>query len=257
MAEVGFDGFRFDMVKGYGGWMVRAILEQRVRGGTLKPFGVGECWDSDYAVDAWLDETNAFSDNPASAFDFALRYRLRDLCEQYGFDLATLAWGGTLSHDRPFTAVTFVENHDVERGDPIVHAKMLAYAYVLTHEGYPCVFWRDYFEYGLARAGNPDGIQALVEAHERYAGGGTDVLCAEHDIYIMQRRGSGAQPGLVFVLNNRGDWAGRWVCTRWANQSLVPVAYSCADTPYTKRTQDNGWVDLWAPPRGYVVYAVK
>ena len=27
ISEIGFDGFRFDLVKGYGGWMVRAIQE--------------------------------------------------------------------------------------------------------------------------------------------------------------------------------------------------------------------------------------
>jgi len=255
--DIGFDGFRYDMVKGYGGWMVRAIQELRLRGGSFRPFGVGECWDSDYTIDQWLDEANAFSDNPASAFDFPQRYRLRDLCQQYGFDLRALAYGGTLSRDRPFQAVTFVENHDVERDDPIVQNKMLAYAYILTHEGYPCVFWRDYFEYGLARPDQPDGIDALVDAHRHYAGGNTDVLYADHDLYIMQRRGWGGQPGLVFILNNRGDWAGHWVGTCFANQSLVPVAYSCAETPYAKWTQSNGWVDIWAPPRGYVVYAVR
>ena len=29
LEEVGFDGFRYDMVKGYGGWMVRSIQELR------------------------------------------------------------------------------------------------------------------------------------------------------------------------------------------------------------------------------------
>jgi hypothetical protein len=27
LEEIGFDGFRYDMVKGYGGWMVRSIQE--------------------------------------------------------------------------------------------------------------------------------------------------------------------------------------------------------------------------------------
>jgi alpha-amylase len=37
---IGFDGFRFDFVKGYGGWMVRAIQELRGLHGTaaFKPF---------------------------------------------------------------------------------------------------------------------------------------------------------------------------------------------------------------------------
>jgi len=72
LEDVGFDGFRYDMVKGYGGWMVRSIQELRaLRGGTsFKPYAVGECWDSERTIDDWLDEANAWSDNPVGAFDF-------------------------------------------------------------------------------------------------------------------------------------------------------------------------------------------
>jgi alpha-amylase len=89
LEEIGFDGFRYDMVKGYGGWMVRSIQELRaLRGSTsFKPYAVGECWDSERTIDDWLDEANAWSDNPVGAFDFPLRWRLRDLCDSYGFSL--------------------------------------------------------------------------------------------------------------------------------------------------------------------------
>ena len=54
--------------------------------------------------------------------------------------------------DRASAAVTFVENHDVVRDDPIVRDKMLAYAFILTHQGYPCVFghWLDHDSIALA-----------------------------------------------------------------------------------------------------------
>src|SRR5215831_13350305 len=61
-----------------------------------------------------------------SAFDFPLRYRLRDLCQTYGFSLRQLTTSGTVLTDQAALAVTFVENHDVVRGDPIVDDKMLA-----------------------------------------------------------------------------------------------------------------------------------
>ena len=75
--DIGYDGFRFDFVKGYGPWMVKGIAEYRYnRGGNLfRPFDVGECWDSDCVVDEWLTSiNNAFMDNPVSAFDFPLHY---------------------------------------------------------------------------------------------------------------------------------------------------------------------------------------
>ena len=119
ITEIGFDGFRFDFVKGYGAWMIRSIHErQYVRGGRLVfPFGVGESWSSDNEIDAWLDEINRCSDNPISAFDFPLRYRLKDLCDSYGFSLRRLAEGGTVMAERPDRAVTFVDNHDFRGGD--------------------------------------------------------------------------------------------------------------------------------------------
>ena len=31
-----------------------------------------------------------------------------------------------------------------DEGRPVTNDKLLAYSYILTHEGYPCVFWKDY-----------------------------------------------------------------------------------------------------------------
>jgi alpha-amylase len=256
--DIGFDGFRFDFVKGYGPWLVKGIAEYRYRR-SGKPFCVGECWDSDRTVDDWLSSiNNSFMDNPVSAFDFPLHYKLKGLCDQFGFDLSTLP-GGTVVSDYPLQAVTFVDNHDTIR-DPnnaIVNDKLLAYAYILTAEGYPSVFWEDYFNFNLAARGSANGIAALIAAHERYAAGSTTVLYADHDLYIMQRSGYGTQPGLVFVLNNRGDgWNGRSVNTQWKTRRLTPVAWWGKDKsrPSDKWTDMNGTTDFWAAPRGYAVY---
>ncbi len=260
LEEIGFDGFRYDCVKGYGGWLVRAIQELRVirNGQVFKPFGVGECWDSDRTIDDWLDETNAWSDNPAGAFDFPLRYRLKDLCDSYGYSLRNLSSGGTLMKDRPAEAVTFVENHDTVRDNPIVNAKMLAYAFILTHEGYPCVFWQDYFTWKLGQVGAANGIEALVRVHEVHAGGATSVLYCDDNLYIMQRSGFGEPRGIILVMNNRGDvWNGTWVLTQWTGTRFVPAAWygrGDAGVPQEQWTRADGWGEFYAPPRGYAVY---
>jgi alpha-amylase len=261
--DIGFDGFRFDFVKGYGPWMVKAIAEVRYLNKAqqgFKPFCVGECWDSDRTIIDWLTAVNTFMDNPVSAFDFPMRYRLKDLCDTFGFDVSTLAQAGVLAKDDPSNCVTFVDNHDTTQdgSNAVIHDKMLAYAVILTHEGYPSVFWLDYFNYGLARTGTKNGIDALVQVHEQFAGGGTDVLFADHDLYIMQRRGFGQQPGLVFVLNNRGDgWSGTSVQTQWANKQFTPIAWHGYDQsePGSKWTDGSGRSDFWAAPRGFCVYA--
>lgn len=257
--DIGFDGYRFDMVKGYGGWMVRSIMEMWMlrNDAGMKPYGVGECWDSERTINEWLDETNIWSDNPVGAFDFPLRWRLRSLCDDYGYSLRNLAEPGVLLWDRPAQAVTFVENHDVARSSPIVNDKLLAYAFILTHEGYPCVFWQDYFNYDLGQPGKQSGIEALVQAHERYAGGATQVLYVDDTLYLMQRTGTGQLPGLVFVLNNGANWSGVTVKTQWNNTQLKPLAWRGRDDagiPEDKWTDGFGNASLWAPPRGYAVY---
>jgi len=260
LEDIGFDGFRYDCVKGYGGWMVRAIQELRTirNNKPIRPFGVGECWDSDREISNWLDETNAWSDNRVGAFDFPLRYRLKDLCDTYGYSLRGLSAGGTLMKERPLEAVTFVENHDTVRENAIVNDKMLAYAFILTHEGYPCVFWQDYFNWGLGFASEKTGIEALVRVHEGHAAGPTTILHVDDNLYIMQRTGMEGRQGLIFVLNNRGDaWNGARVKTQWNKKRFVPVAWRGRrdfDVPLEQWTREDGDGEFYAPPRGYVVY---
>jgi alpha-amylase len=266
--EIGFDGFRYDLVKGYGAWLITAVQEYRYsRGDTpysFRVYGVGEFWDGNQQIRHWLNAANHMSDNPVKAFDFALRYRLADLCDSYGYSLRTLMSGDTLLADAPELAVTFVENHDVHRPEepgchrPIINDKMLAYAFILTHPADACVFWLDYYSYGLGLPGEPSGIAALVRANHDFAGGPATTLHLDDDLYIMQREGTASQPGLVFVLNNRGDgWNGTTVTTRWPQKTFRPVAWrgrNDTGRPENKTTDTDGKAEFWAPPRGYVVY---
>ena len=262
--EVGFDGFRYDFVKGYGANTITAIQEYRyMRGGKpLQPYGVAEFWDNARAIESWVDIANFSNSNPVDAFDFPLREMLKALCDQYGFSLRGLATWETVLQKQPQSVVTFVENHDLrDPGRPIVNDKLMAYSYILTHEGYPCVFWQDYFTYNLALTGSPNGIDALVQAHEKYAGGAAQTLYLDDDLYIMQRPGYDGKPGLIYVLNNRGDnWNGAWVNTRWLNTSFSPVAWwghSDQSRPDDQSTAADGRGQFFAPARGFAVYAPR
>jgi alpha-amylase len=268
--EIGFDGFRYDCVKGYGGWLTKSIQEYKYKYSPteekyFKPFGVGELWfNNDQTIENWLDEVNNFSDNPVSAFDFVLRDKLRSLCLDKQFSLKELAnWGNTLLN-RPFEAVTFVENHDTCSPHPdvadkeIFSDKMLAYSFILTHPGYPCIFWRDYYDFNLAQTGNFSGIDALISIHERYAGGNSDILYVDDDLYILQRDGYNNQKGLIYVLNKaEGNWNGKRIQTQWKNTRFGPLAWrgtNDSSIPQPIITDDNCFGNFWAPPRGYSVY---
>ncbi|MDO9301812.1 MAG: alpha-amylase family glycosyl hydrolase [Anaerolineales bacterium] len=262
--EIGFDGFRYDFVKGYGANTITAIQEYRYMrdGKPLVPYGVAEFWDSATNTLNWVNEANFSNSNPVDAFDFPLRELLKGLCDQYGFSLKNLVGGESVLQKQNYSAVTFVENHDLrDEGRPIANDKLLAYSYILTHEGYPCVFWKDYYNLNLALEGTHNGIAALVGAHEKYAAGSTSVLHLDDNLYIMQRRGYGSKPGLVYVLNNRGDnWNGQWADTQWRSTEFVPVAWwSKFDMaqPVSQYTDAEGRAQFFAAPRGFAVYAPK
>ena len=262
--EIGFDGFRFDFVKGFAAATVHSIQEYRYMrdGQVIKPYGVAEYWDSAGNTLHWANEANRLNSNPVDVFDFPLRELLKNLCDQYGFGLKSLVGGESILHQQQYSAVTFVENHDLrDEGRPITNDKLLAYSYILTHEGYPCVFWKDYYNFNLALEGTANGIAALVSAHEKYASGAASTLYLDDNLYIMQRSGYGGQPGLIYVLNNRGDrWDGQWVTTQWKNMDLVPVAWwsrSHMEQPLIKRTDAEGRAQFFAAPRGFAVYAPR
>lgn len=231
-------------------------------GNQVIPYGVAEFWDSANNTLNWVNNANFSNSNPVDAFDFPLRELLKNLCDQYGFGLKNLIQGESVLQKQNYSAVTFVENHDLrDEGRPITNDKLLAYSYIMTHEGYPCVFWKDYYNFNLALEDTPNGIAALVTAHEKYAAGSTSTLYLDDNLYIMQRGGYGDQPGLVYVLNNRGDsWNGQWANTQWRNAELIPVAWwSKVDMaqPIAQRTDVDGRTQLFAAPRGYAVYTVK
>ncbi len=260
--EIGFDGFRYDFVKGYGAGTVTAIQEYRYQrnGQLFRPYGVAEHWDSARAIEQWVNVTNFSNTNPVDAFDFPLRELLKGLCDQYGFSLRNLVAGETLLQEQPDSTVTFVENHDLrDEGRAIANDKLLAYSFILAHEGYPCVYWKDYFNAGLHLRGTPHGIAALIQAHETYATGTTAVLYVDDDFYLMQRTGAGGSPGLIYALNNRGDtWRGAWVTTQWRNTAFTPVAWWSSmdrNRPNDQQAAADGRAEFYAPPRGYVIYA--
>jgi len=262
--EIGFDGFRYDYVKGYGANTITAIQEYRYMrdGQPFSPYGVAEFWGDAQSIENWVDLANFSNSNPVDAFDFPLREMLKALCDRYGFSLRELATWETVLQKQPFTTVTFVENHDLrDEGRPIINDKLLAYSYILAHEGYPCVFWHDYFNYNLALEDTSNGIAALVRAHEKYAGGGTQTLWLDDNLYIMQRTGYENKPGLVYVLNNHGDnWRGGLVNTKWYNATFEPAAWwSKFDMarPIDQSTDRDGRAYFSAAPRGFAVYAMK
>ena len=143
----GIDGFRLDAAKHVPAPFYREFLNEvrRVTGKEL--FSVGEYWNGDVNV---LSEYLASINAEGSLLDVALHYRFYDAAKAKGaYDLRRI-FDGTLVDRDPMHAVTFVDDHNTQPGQPLESwveewFKPLAYALILLRkDGYPCVFYGDY-----------------------------------------------------------------------------------------------------------------
>jgi len=133
----------------------------------------------------------------SSLFDFPLHYRFGNVLNKDGSgDLRKLKFAGFTEVNGP-RSVSFVDNHDTDRSSPVVKMKMLAYAYILTrHKGYPCVFYKDYYEYNLGSQ-----IKKLIEIRKNHAyGGGWEYDQTDADVYVFSRAGDQQHRGLLLLL---------------------------------------------------------
>src|SRR6516165_5183057 len=188
-------GYRLDDVKGLSTDFLFPFLNAKSMAGK---FAFGEFFDGNRTlVNGWVFNRHGMRGR-ASAFDFPLRFILAAMCNNPGrFNMADLDHAG-LAGISPLNAITFVENHDTDLNEPVVTNKILAYAYILTSEGYPAVFYKDYSTdpgcFGL----KPQ-IDNLIWIHEALASGGTLQRWKDFDIFAYERMG-GAH--LLVALNN-------------------------------------------------------
>lgn len=150
--DIGYTGFRYDMVKGFSGTYVGEYNDA-----TGIEYSVGEYWDGNPSIINWINKTNKKS----AAFDFQFRYNVRDAVGVKNNKIVSAQnWSKlksdyNLMHDATYRqyAITFVENHDMqyrsidEQQDPLMRDTLAANAYMLAMPGTPCVFqphWRAY-----------------------------------------------------------------------------------------------------------------
>ena len=227
--SIGFDGWRFDYVKGFEPWVVKDWKNE------VGGFSVGEYWDGNAAtLDWWTGQAEV------TAFDFACYYRMRDAFE--GGDLNKLN-DDMLWKRNAMKAVTFVANHDT---DEIVNGKLLAYAYIMTHEGYPTVFYKDYEEWL-----DKDKMNNLIWIHNNLAGGQTSIMYTDTDEYIAKRNGHNTS-GLVVYINNSNSWKERWVETNWSNTRIKDYT---GQSNWQPITQSGKWVKIQVAPKSYSIWA--
>ena len=188
-------GGRFDDVKGTWAPFVSRFMRSRAM---ADKFFYSEYFDGNPAsLDAWA--TSPPMSSRSLVADFTLHWALQAACD--GGDARALDGAGYIAHN-PFLACTFVDNPDTDTsfGEQIISAKLLAYAFLLTSEGYPFVYGKDYFPASVwpGAYGLRPWIDNLIWIHEALAAGATVTRFVDDKAIVLNRTGG---PGLLTALN--------------------------------------------------------
>ncbi|SIT02087.1 alpha-amylase [Zobellia uliginosa] len=237
---MGFDGWRFDYVLGYEPWVVKAWLDE------VGGFSVSELWDGNADVlSQYVDQTGS------GVFDFATFYKLEEAMDR--FDDLTVLEGKMLWKTHPDKSVTFAANHDTEKDENEDNRiadenKLKAYAYILTHPGYPTIFYSDYENEAFKAP-----LKQLIQIHNSLAIGEAEVLYVDNDEYIMKRGGTDDNPGLILYINTSGNTKKRTIKSAWNNSYLMDYTKSVHGSI---TSDENGEALIEAPANGYSIWSI-
>lgn len=208
LEDMGYAGFRLDMVKGYGGQYTKIYNEY-----SQPKFCVGEYWDGNYdAVKGWIEATGKTS----AAFDFPFKYAVNEAFSTG--DMTKLVWKANGTTDQPAGmihfaypqyAVTFIDNHDTARdGNKFTGNVLAANAFMLSCPGTPCVFlshWKD----------NKAAISAMIAARN---------LAGVHNMSAVKVLKSASNCYMAEVTGKRGTLA-----VKIGSAMDSPAGYSNSD----------------------------
>ncbi|XP_010690299.1 alpha-amylase [Beta vulgaris subsp. vulgaris] len=198
-SEIGFDGWRFDFVKGYAPSIMKIYMEK-----TTPDFAVVELWDSinsdsdgrpDYDQDGhrnklarWVEAAGGGGGASAiAAFDFTTKGVLQAAVQGEWWRMKDSEGKPTgLIRIMPKNAVTFIDNHDTGSTQqlwPFPSDKVTqGYAYILTHPGIPSIFYDHFFEWGIK-----EEIAKLASIRLRNminGSSGVNIMASDADLYV-------------------------------------------------------------------------
>lgn len=208
--EFKFDGMRLDAIKHINDKFIEHFLEAIRKKQGAKFYAVGEYWKNDKdSLDQYLSQVRYKAD----LFDVPLHYHFFEASQKgKDYDLQQLL-PDTLLSDHPDLAVTFVDNHDSQKNSSLESQvkdwfKPIAYGLILLmKEGYPCIFYGDY--YGVKGKASPHQliIDILLNARKKYAYGEQVNYFGNPNYAGFTRKGDPAHPGsgLAVVISNNEE----------------------------------------------------
>jgi len=244
--KLGLDGYRCDAVK----HIYTPFLNNWFDNVKGTKFAVSEAWLNSVQQ---LQDYAASTGGRTSLFDVPLHYAFKAMSDGNGsWDMRGLEFAGFTEANGPLS-VSFVENHDTDTPgglySPVINLKGLAYAYILMREkGYPCVFYKDYYEYGMGAM-----IKTLIAIRKANAYGAAYEYTSndDADLYVYSRAGDSTHKGLLELLNDGGSTRSTGVTTPFKNATLTDKTGNFAGTV---TTDANGYGVFKVNPRSYSVW---
>lgn len=242
----GIEGFRLDAVKHIDAFFMNNFIRD-IKDRYSQDFYVfGEYWNAE------LDDNVHYLDNIHYRFDLIdtrLHMNLYEASQQgESYDLRRI-FDDTLVKNFPDSAVTFVENHDTQRGQALQSTieewfKPAAYASILLREsGLPCVFYGDYvgIEGEFAQMSFKEDLDKLLVLRKECAYGEQVDYFDQANCIGWTRLNEEGSP-LAVLISNAGDATKRmFVGEKWSHQTFYDAMGRYEDRIII---DDEGWADF-------------
>lgn len=259
--STGVHGFRLDAVKHIDSFFMKNFIRDITEKYGEDFYVFGEFWNSDEKVN------NDYLENIDYRFDLVdvkLHHNLFDASKSGAdYDLRTI-FDQTLAKNHPESAVTFVDNHDTQRGQALESTveewfKPAAYALILLREaGLPCVFYGDY--YGIsgefAQESFQEILDKLLDIRLNLAyGEQTDYFDDANCIgWTRQGKDDDGQPIVVLISNDQATSKSMFVGPEWAGREFSDYL---GNSSQTVTIDDQGWGEFPVEEKSVSVWSVR
>lgn len=202
--ELHLDGFRLDAIKHIDSTFMNEFSNHLKTKFGDKFYLLGEYWDLNIdAKQKYLIDT----DYDIDLLDVGLHFNLFEASNRGGdYDLRTI-FDNTVTKLNSSKSVTFVDNHDSQPGQSLNSFvegwfKEIAYGLILLrNEGYPCIFYGDYYGIGGDRSsGIKEKLDVLSMLRKNHAYGKQDDYFNEPDLIGWVRHGDQDHPHKLAVV---------------------------------------------------------
>jgi len=258
--STGVHGFRLDAVKHIDSFFMKNFIRDITEKYGDDFYVFGEFWNSDEKVN------NDYLENIDYRFDLVdvkLHHNLFDASKSGAdYDLRTI-FDQTLAKNHPESAVTFVDNHDTQRGQALESTveewfKPAAYALILLREaGLPCVFYGDY--YGISGEFAQESFQELLDKlldirlNLAY-GEQIDYLDDANCIGWTRQGKDDGQPIAVLINNDQATSKSMLVGTEWAGREFSDYL---GNSSQIVTIDDQGWGEFPVEEKSVSVWSVR